>query len=285
MSKLGSCSLVIEPHVFDTMLYTVKERQTNFIPPSIAQTPTPHQAPLQYLPPDMRYSSLSHVPSHHPTPYITPGAGSGTQNKREGILSQSMLPPFKEGFMQHGPEGPPPLHQNPFAAPPSTTISAQESVAMNFTNPDETQSQEEKPAQDLFIKLLAMSAASDNELKNLMKIVSTGGASQHQLDEFQVHVDSLHEQIRNGGNSAQPAKCLNGLSPSPHIQYAPFHQPVATVPTHRMVQILQLLTHFMHLQNQRLNLSSRNRIHSTSLILHSLRSPNPWQLTNQTLVQ
>jgi hypothetical protein len=44
--------------------------------------------------------------------------------------------------------------------------------------------------------MLAARAASDPQLKELMKVVATSKASPEQLKEFQVHIDEFNEVVR-----------------------------------------------------------------------------------------
>lgn len=233
MSKLGSCTLIIEPHFFEATLYTVKERPPAVNPPSITQPP----ALSQSSPPDMRYSSFTQSPSLRPHNYITSASGNALSSHGQQKMSQPGLPAFKEGFTPFRPDGPPPLHQNPFA-----TVSAPDTGATNHATLAGGQSQDEKPDQDLFIKLLAMRAASNSELKALMKIVSTGNASQQQLDEFQVHVDSLQEHLSASNKPSQPAKDPLGVAQCPNAQQVPSQHSVAstTVPRPLPVKISEL---------------------------------------------
>lgn len=236
MSKLGSCTLIIEPHFFEATLYTVKER-----PPTVNPSPIPQlPAPSQSSPPDMRYSSFTQSPSLRPHDYTTSASGNALSSHGQQNLSQPSFPVGKEGFTPFRPDGPPPLHQNPFAI--QSTVPVPDTGAINHKTLVGGQSQDEKPDQDLFIKLLAMRAASNSELKALMKIVSTGNASQQQLDEFQVHVDSLHEHLSACNKPSQPAKDPSGVAQCPNAQKVPPQQPVAstTIPLPLPVKISEL---------------------------------------------
>lgn len=236
MSKLGSCTLIIEPHFFEATLYTVKERPPAVNPPPIPQLP----APPQSSPPDMRYSSFTQSPSLHLHNYNTSASGNALSSHGQQKSSEPSQPSCKEAFTPFRPDGPPPLHQNPFATP--STVSAPDPGAINHTTPVGGQSQDEKPDQDLFIKLLAMRAASNSELKALMKIVSTGNASQQQLDEFQVHVDSLHEHLSACNKPSQPAKDPPAVAQFPNAQQVPSQHSVAstTIPRPPPVNISEL---------------------------------------------
>lgn len=209
----------------------MKERPPTVNPPPIPQLP----APPQSSPPDMRYSSFTQSPSLRPHDYSTSASGNALSSHGQQKLSQPSFPGCKEGFTPFRPDGPPPLHQNPFATP--STVSVPDTGAINHTPLVGGQSQDEKPDQDLFIKLLAMRAASNSELKALMKIVSTGNASQQQLDEFQVHVDSLHEHLSASNKPSQPAKDPSGVAQCTHTQQVPSQQSVASTTISRPLPV------------------------------------------------
>lgn len=222
MSKLGSCTLIIEPHFFEATLYVVKERPPAVNSPPITQPP----ALPQSSPPGIRYSSFTQSQSLRPHNYITSASGNALPSHGQQKSSQPSLPVRKEGSTPFRPDGPPPLHQNPFATP--STVSVPDTGAINHIIVVGGQSQDDKPDQDLFIKLLAMRAASNSELKALMKIVSTGNASQQQLDEFQIHVDSLHEHLSACNKPSQPAKDPPGVAQCPNAQQVPSQHSVAS---------------------------------------------------------
>ena len=219
MTKLGTCSIIIEPHVFETTLYTVKERQSN-VAPSTAQAPVlPHPPP-----PDMRYSSFSHVAIYHPAPRGPSNPGSGTQNQRQEPFrpSQPTLPPFQEGFARFAPQGPP-LYQDPFAVPDAklTASTPQEAVNRNYTNSEDVSAQDAKPSPDPVIQMLATRAASNHDLKALMKVVASGNASPEQLVTFQNHIDELNSILKTRSESSEAAKDQGGGSKPPHHEHNP----------------------------------------------------------------
>ena len=211
MTKLGGCSLIIEPHVFETTLYTVREQPSAVIPP-VATLPTPSHLP----PPDIRYSSFSHGSVIPNAPHGTPAPCSGLQSHREGPLNQHQsLPPFKEGFAQFGPQGPP-LHHNAFAAPTTQSMASmpRDTVDMSRTSTGDVQSRDEKSNTDPVIQMLATRAASNNDLKALMKVVASGSASQNQLVYFQTHIDDLNAILKTRGELSQAVKD-RGAAPDP----------------------------------------------------------------------
>lgn len=242
MTKLGGCSMIIEPHVFDITLYTVRERPPVAAPPA-AKPPTPSQLPS----PDMRYSSFPHVSAHPSALQGTSAPGSGPQTHREAPLKQPQpaLPPFKEGFAQFGPQAPP-LHHNPFAAPNAQSMesTSRDTVDVRRTSVVDTQSRDEKSNTDPVIQMLATRAASNNDLKALMKVVASGNASQDQLVDFQTHIDELNAILKARNESSQTAKDHNGAPVPSHSTYAPSNQSLVSTSTLGMVQVPQSAASF-----------------------------------------
>lgn len=212
MTKLGGCSMIIEPHVFETTLYTVKER-----PPAVT-LPMAKPPNASLPPPDMRYSSF---------PQSTPAPGPVPQGHREEPLKQPhpVLPPFKEGFAQFEPQGPP-LHHSSFAAPNTQSVAStsRDTGDVSRTNLGDTQSREEKSNTDPVIQMLATRAASNNDLKALMKVVASGSASQDQLVDFQTHIDDLNGILKKRNESSQAAKDHSGAPDPHHVKHAPSNQ-------------------------------------------------------------
>lgn len=184
--------MIIEPHVFETTLYTVKEPQPNIPPPNPRPPPTS----------DMRFSSFSHVAIYPPT-----SRNSSTMEPRlqrnghqQSGSSQLTLPPFKEGFGQFAPRDP--SHQG--IPPTSEQIAAiPRQFGANSARRDGIQMQDEKPNTDPVIQMLATRAASNHDLKTLMKVVASGNASQSQLRDFQNHIDELNNILQKQNDTSQ----------------------------------------------------------------------------------
>lgn len=138
--RIGSCTLTVEPHIFDVSLYIIKEN----LPPS-------HPQYHQYAPPPMQ--------QHH-------------QQQQQQYRPPNQPQPHLQSA---NPQRPPPT---PIAKTPSTT-------------PASTPSQQQQTQPDPVIHMLAQRASTDPELKSIMKIVATGGASPVQLEYFQRHIDEL----------------------------------------------------------------------------------------------
>lgn len=195
MSRLGICSLVIEPHVFEITLYTVREPQVTYHPPLPKASLRPAAPYVQPAP------STSNGHSHgYPQPH-TP---------------QLTLPPFQEGFAQYDHGHPPSYHQSysiptphPTAASQNATVSPSGAAEANGV-----ELQSPKPSPDPVIQMLATRAASDHNLKALMKVVASGRASQSQLREFQNHIDDLNADIK-AGRGLPPPSPHDGVFPRP----------------------------------------------------------------------
>ena len=170
MSKIGPCTLTIEPHVFEIVLYAVRENRpltSTAPPPQNSQRPI-----LQFGPP--KPFALQHTlyppPAAHPTSTHLP------RQQQHGLSRNpyhSLPPPLQPG--------PPRIHP----APPTTDHV-----------PEAAPAQSPKSGPDPVIQMLATKAAADPELKALMKVVASGKASTVQLKVFQGHIDELTAVIQ-----------------------------------------------------------------------------------------
>lgn len=207
MSKLGVCSLIIEPHVFEITLYTVKDNPMAYAP----LQPPPLSSP-QYNP----FATAATYPPHKCNTAPAPPKYRGQQQSQS---SQTILPPFREGFAQFGSQGPPPTNNPPLPAPataaPSKTPSL--SKARNTSQQDGSQDQNGEPRQDPVIQMLATRAASDHGLKTLMKVVASGQASPTQLKDFQNHIDELNTIIKTQPNPTKPVQDDKQPQPPPRV--------------------------------------------------------------------
>ncbi|KAI4127116.1 MAG: hypothetical protein LQ338_003358 [Usnochroma carphineum] len=217
MSRLGTCSMIIEPHVFETTLFTVKETQPVLAPSHLPPTPPPPPSNPGYNP----YQDHRTYQSAVPTSYSS--STSPRYNQQYPSNSSSLtLPPFREGFGQFSPPAPPvgpPPYQHPVPAPrPIERSQARDNAP--YSEPDAATSETEKPT-DPVIQMLATRAAADHDLKALMKIVASGHASQDQLREFQSHIDELNSLIRGRESSTRPTPDSHSRAPPPQSQNYP----------------------------------------------------------------
>lgn len=185
MTKLGSCIITIEPHVFDATMYAVKN-------PAAPPPQTPQQASrpiLQYGPPG------GVVQQHQPHPStLQTQFSSSTQRSLQGPTPG---PPAN---------GAPNVGQNSPAQPVNGTPTPAKST-------------------DPVIQMLAERAATDQNLKALMRIVAGGNASPDELKQFQSHIDDLtrllqsrprpNSQMNGPPGPPRPGATTTGLQTSP----------------------------------------------------------------------
>ena len=205
MSKLGSCSMIIEPHVFEVTLYTVKDLPMSF--PGSNTQPPPLSAP--------QYNPFSHTAAFNPPVYNPQSAvpHHPYQDRQRSNSSQLSLPPFKEGFAQLGPRGPPPIYHAPLSATaPAGSFDTPNRPRTDSDSGEATQDKETGSKADPVIQMLATRAASDHGLKSLMKVVASGKASPEQLKTFQSHIDELNEILKSPRSQTLPFP--NGTHPS-----------------------------------------------------------------------
>ncbi|KAL4787387.1 hypothetical protein BJX76DRAFT_319018 [Aspergillus varians] len=176
MSKVGTCNIVVGPHLFDAMLYTVKDPNA---PPPVQYTPT--QRPM------VHYGHPNNFQQYHPYPQ----APHSTQNQRPHPPQSSHgTPPSQQGYRPPPPQ-PAKTPNNQTPSRPSGPQSAQRPAANQNPPP-----QPPKPNPDPVIQMLATRAAQDPELKALMRLVASTNATQEQLRTFQAHIDELNAIIR-----------------------------------------------------------------------------------------
>ncbi len=186
MTRLGVCSMIIEPHVFEATLYVVKEPHPVFAPVhSHAQTSAP----------DMQYSSFSHVAIYPPAPRGI----SAVDHPHNNILPNSNLPqpklaPFQDDFEFREPHS----YNKSSAVPHSSSMShgSHSMISRNNTRDETVHVQEDKSSSDPVIQMLATRAASNPNLKALMKVVASGEATPAELKEFQNHIDDLNRTLK-----------------------------------------------------------------------------------------
>ncbi|KAJ0419291.1 hypothetical protein BJY00DRAFT_286244 [Aspergillus carlsbadensis] len=179
MSKVGPCNIVVGPHLFDAMLYTVKDPNA---PPQVQYTPT--QRPM------VHYGPPNNFQQYHPYPHPPQSA----QNQRPHPPHPSHGTPTPQGYPQGSRPPPPQPARTPNSQPPHRP-SGPQSTQRLATN-QQPPAQPPKPNPDPVIQMLATRAAQDPELKALMRLVASTNATQEQLRTFQAHIDELNAIIR-----------------------------------------------------------------------------------------
>ena len=194
MTRIGPCTLTIEPHVFEVTLYSVKEPQPQPAPSSgkeAAQRPI-----LQYGPP--KPASHPQTTQKHAVPQVAPSPYQAAP--------QASNPRVKPGPV--APQQTAPLAPTPSVIPQSNHAS-QSTAAKPVGVAPSAASPAVKPSPDPVIQMLATKAATDDELKALMRIVASGKATAPQLKVFQGHIDDLTAVLQARKNENRP------LAPSP----------------------------------------------------------------------
>ena len=242
MSRLGVCSLVIEPHVFEVTLYTVREPQVSY------------NAPIPTAPPR---------PS---APYTQPTSGTPngySHSHPQASTPQHTLPPFREGFAQYDPHGPSNTYRPPYSAPIAHPGAASQSTAVSPSGAGEAngvQLHSPKPSPDPVIQMLATRAASDHNLKSLMKVVASGRASQSQLREFQNHIDDLNAEIK-AGRGVPPLSPHDSVFPRPLPPNGPDLAPGST-PGFARPQVAVTTSNSAYSQPAPVKVENQSRIYS-----------------------
>lgn len=172
MSKLGPCTITIEPHVFDAMMYAVKDpnprppqQQPMYRPIIQYGPPQPHQ-----LPPTPQ-SQHTHVQAGTPTPAQSTSnpVSAGTSQTPNGNFAPQQSPNNVVSAPVSQPAPKPPTNAAPSPAPAKSS--------------------------DPVIQMLAERAATDQDLKALMRIVADGKATAEELKKFQAHIDELTKML------------------------------------------------------------------------------------------
>ncbi|KAI9879708.1 MAG: hypothetical protein M1830_007493 [Pleopsidium flavum] len=206
MVKLGSCTITIEPHAFEATLYTVKEPQVTFLPPMAL----PPQRPFpQYGPPAGR---IGQPPPLYNNSNPSPQPQVQVQSPKFAAPSTSTF--AKEGAVQQR------LAANSQPAPISTTgtpAPAQGPLGPTNSMPSPSPQQASKSSPDPVIQMLATKAATDHNLKALMRVVASGKASPAELRVFQDHIDELNGILQARSHASRP------LAPSPSTA-SPLHR-------------------------------------------------------------
>lgn len=168
MQRLGSSAILIGPHTFDATIYTVRDSVAHRHPNQYPQRPVVPQSGFQnYLPVETRPTDLQARPIVSQAAQI-PQA----QVKQERPLAGTGANPSTQTPKVQG------------APQPQLSASPRPQARVAPSGPDPV------------IRMLATRAATNPDLKALMKVVASSKASQEQLKLFQSHIDELNVIIR-----------------------------------------------------------------------------------------
>ncbi|TEY54690.1 hypothetical protein BOTCAL_0239g00120 [Botryotinia calthae] len=196
MTKLGTCQITIEPHVFDATMYAIKEPKSAFQPTQQQQMYRPI---IQYGPPNGVMPPLA--PTQAPSP-VQQKPVQTTQPTVQ-IMAPNHPAPTAPMILNPPPAQAPPMSRAPMNG--QTPTQCPNNPNANLPQPLSTAQpvqpvqpvQPAQPAQpnkstDPVIQMLAERAATDQQLKGLMRIVANGEATSSELRQFQNHIDELN---------------------------------------------------------------------------------------------
>lgn len=203
MTKLGTCTITVEPHIFEATMYAIKD-------PTPRQIPPPSQQPayrpiIQYGPPGGMMPpplptpppvQAKPIPPSQPTPQQSPRS-QDIHMANSGQLHPNNI--NNPGPSSHT-NGSAPNGQHPSHAPANAAAAPAAAPAGKSTDP--------------VIQMLAERAATDPNLKALMRIVANGEASPDELKQFQGHIDDL-TRIQKAKEASQPPQTATQAPPPP----------------------------------------------------------------------
>lgn len=199
MTKLGACTISVEPHVFEATMYAVKDPASR-APPAQPVAQAMYRPIIQYGPPNTAGSQPLPVPQRqyqHVSPATQasprPVEANQAMNGRTPPTSNSYATPMKTEN-SHGIQ--PPSQTPPTPLPPPTNLSIPGTPAA--APPPVAKSP------DPVIQMLATRAATDQDLKALMRIVAAGNATHDQLKRFQAHIDELTAILKSRAAATGP---------------------------------------------------------------------------------
>ncbi|KAL3426862.1 hypothetical protein PVAG01_00371 [Phlyctema vagabunda] len=211
MTKLGSCTITIEPHVFDAVMYAVKDPNAQKQLPAMPQQPM-YRPIIQYGPPNGTMpppqspapAAIPQAPQQYPTKQMTP------QPQRYNTPAHNAVPT-------------PPNSSTPTTAALPNSSHANSHTPNNVSRVPHNTTPSPAPAPiskgtDPVIQMLAERAATDTDLKALMRIVANGDATAEQLKKFQAHIDELTKLTQARQAAAQQPR---PQPPAPVKQYPP----------------------------------------------------------------
>ncbi|KAK6580851.1 hypothetical protein PZA11_006339 [Diplocarpon coronariae] len=205
MTKLGSCTITVEPHIFEATMFAIKD--TSPKPPPAPPAQHMFRPIIQYgppggvmPPPPPNLPVEQNIPTPIPQPSILPQDAQ--------ILNASPAP---TNNIQHRP----------------TPIQASTSAPLDNQAPPPTPVGK---STDPVIQMLAERAATDSSLKALMRIVANGEATAEELKRFQSQIDELTQltrtqKEREAARAAQSLPTIEAVQPAPKPRVQTVHPP------------------------------------------------------------
>lgn len=181
MKEVGRCTIIVEPLIFECNVYISKD------PAIIAATQQQNHAIHQQLKQQVQQQRIQQQQQQYNSP-----TSFGAQSRPSGTQTPGQHRPFAVNSHNNTPKSTI-KHANGTSSTPGTTSSKQQP--------------------DPVIQMLASRASTDRDLKELMKIVATGGANPEQLRAFQKHIDELNALV--AAQAAQAAQTTPTAQPTP----------------------------------------------------------------------
>lgn len=213
MTKLGTCTITVEPHVFEAQMWAIKDPTPRAAMPPTTQQPM-YRPIIQYGPPNgvmppppMPAPPPKQVPPVQSTYQPPPKPQDTPMKNSSSPVPAASAPPASHPPHLNGatPNSHVPTNMSPNAppanapAPPPAPLPA--APATKSTDP--------------VIQMLAERAATDPDLKALMRIVANGEASPDELKKFQTHIDELTRLQRSRQSASQPPSQYQHPQPPP----------------------------------------------------------------------
>ncbi|CCU74542.1 unnamed protein product [Blumeria hordei] len=180
MVKLGTCTITVEPHIFEATIFTVKETNLRPKAPTQASITLPT---LQYGPPggSMPPTQLDETNYSKTSAYIPPisHCDEGEQKHKNAVGGRptTVLSSNEKPIEKIPPQ---------ISAPNQTSAPSKNKSSDHPTEPVPA-----PKGSDPVIQMLAQKAATDQDLKDLMRTVANGQATPEQLKQFQNQIDDL----------------------------------------------------------------------------------------------
>ena len=198
MSKIGQCTIVIEPHNFEVILWSVKDPQPR--PPNYSPQVSMQRPIIQYGPPKpyspQITSHSSTQPNNRPTPEQSPTHPSSNPSRATNHPIQPNVTPVRSTST--------PTHHPTKSTPQSNPTQTDTSNSSRRPPLKVETAPPPKASPDPVIQLLATKASTDDNLKALMRVVASGVATKGELQSFQRQIDELNAMLLSQSTAKRP---------------------------------------------------------------------------------
>jgi len=199
MTKLGTCTITVEPHIFEASMFAIKDTTSKPAPTPITQQPV-YRPIIQYGPPGGMMPppgpptpQIQHKP--HPPPQPVQQPASASKDIPMGDSKQSVAAGGSGSTTTQNAHG-------------TNGLANSQTKSQAPTPPNPTPPATTTRSTDPVIQMLAERAATDPTLKALMRIVANGQATPEELKRFQKHIDELTFLQKARQQSADHAAAL-----------------------------------------------------------------------------